>query len=324
MSRRYSKEDLEKAVSRSTNIAEVVRCLGLASSNHRSIKRKISRLGLNTSHFKPTDYLRGIRAWIEGRRKSDAEIFKEHSTADRGTVVRRYKAKTVYRCAKCGLQDLWQGEGLVLQLEHKNGVRDDHRLENLCWLCPNCHSQTTTFAGRKNRGTGKVRVSVSKPRPRKVDPEAVKLQFGLLGNFKAVGREFGISDNAVKKIVGDKTDREKQRQVVAARRKKWMDETAVCRCGNTKSLIMVHKKPGEKIPSNVWRLPDEARKTILAECAMLCRKCWQRRNVENGLIGTHGSNGYDYGCRCDICRKASNEEVNNWKRRRKAKLESAA
>jgi hypothetical protein len=36
----------------------------------------------------------------------------------------------------------------VLELEHCNGVRNDHRIGNLKFLCPNCHSQTETFRGR--------------------------------------------------------------------------------------------------------------------------------------------------------------------------------
>jgi 5-methylcytosine-specific restriction endonuclease McrA len=37
---------------------------------------------------------------------------------------------------------------LSLQLHHINGERHDNRLENLALLCPNCHSQTNTWAGR--------------------------------------------------------------------------------------------------------------------------------------------------------------------------------
>jgi DNA-binding CsgD family transcriptional regulator/5-methylcytosine-specific restriction endonuclease McrA len=53
-------------------------------------------------------------------------------------------------CETCGI-DAWLGRPLTLTLHHVNGDRNDHRLENLQLLCPNCHSQTDTFAGRNGR-----------------------------------------------------------------------------------------------------------------------------------------------------------------------------
>lgn len=51
------------------------------------------------------------------------------------------------RCRRCGLTE-WLGEPLSMALHHRNGDRHDNRLENLELLCPNCHAQTDTFAGR--------------------------------------------------------------------------------------------------------------------------------------------------------------------------------
>lgn len=50
-------------------------------------------------------------------------------------------------CEHCGLTE-WLGRPVSLALHHVNGDRIDNRLENLELLCPNCHSQTNTFAGR--------------------------------------------------------------------------------------------------------------------------------------------------------------------------------
>jgi 5-methylcytosine-specific restriction endonuclease McrA len=56
----------------------------------------------------------------------------------------------VNRCQTCGLTS-WLGQPLTMHLDHINGKRNDHRLENLRMLCPNCHSQTDTYGGRNRR-----------------------------------------------------------------------------------------------------------------------------------------------------------------------------
>ena len=53
-----------------------------------------------------------------------------------------------YECFVCGLKDKWNGHKISLHLDHINGINGDHRLENLRFLCPNCHSQTKNYTGR--------------------------------------------------------------------------------------------------------------------------------------------------------------------------------
>jgi DNA-binding CsgD family transcriptional regulator len=51
------------------------------------------------------------------------------------------------RCEVCDIED-WLGKPLSMQLHHRNGDGLDNRLENVEFLCPNCHSQTDTYGGR--------------------------------------------------------------------------------------------------------------------------------------------------------------------------------
>lgn len=77
------------------------------------------------------------------------DIFCENSKVNRNVAKKRIIKDSLieYKCAICGNKGEWNGKKLVLQLDHINGVHNDNRLENLRFLCPNCHSQTETFCG---------------------------------------------------------------------------------------------------------------------------------------------------------------------------------
>jgi len=125
-------------------------------------------------------------------------------------------------CSECGIRSIWNGKPLVLQLEHINGKSTDNRLENLCLLCPNCHSQTMTFAGRNckktpatycvdckskiNTGSQRCRICsgrVNSDKSRlqnKVRPSCEELKLLLWEKPTVqIATDFGVSDKAVEK-----------------------------------------------------------------------------------------------------------------------------
>lgn len=49
---------------------------------------------------------------------------------------------------QCNVGDSWNGIPIRNELDHIDGDRTNHKLENLRILCPNCHSQTNTFRAK--------------------------------------------------------------------------------------------------------------------------------------------------------------------------------
>ena len=86
------------------------------------------------------------------------EAFVKESKASNLAInnyLKNYKSWE-QKCSRCGLTE-WQGKPIPLELHHINGNNRDNRLENLEYLCLNCHAQTESFRGRNiNNGKKKV------------------------------------------------------------------------------------------------------------------------------------------------------------------------
>jgi hypothetical protein len=147
--------ELRAAVAESESLAGVMRRLGLPdnSTSRRTVKKYAATYGLTAAHFTGQGHYRGQPSY---NRKSADDILRRlepgASRTRRTQLHRALQEKGMpYVCEQCCTGDLWQGQRLVLEIDHINGDRLDNRIENLRYLCPSCHSQTRTFAGRDPR-----------------------------------------------------------------------------------------------------------------------------------------------------------------------------
>jgi hypothetical protein len=216
----------------SMSYAEALRRLGLraAGGNHATLKKYAASWGISVDHFDPHSTQRRGGPHAMKARPLD-EVLVEHSTYSRSQLKERLfrEGLKTRECELCGQGELWRGDRMALILDHINGVGDDNRLENLRIVCPNCAATFDTHCGRKNawlrvcircRAPYRPRSSAQRhcshdcglrassghgPRPatRKVTrPPYAQLQREIhaLG-WSAVGRRYGVSDNAVRKWV---------------------------------------------------------------------------------------------------------------------------
>lgn len=66
------------------------------------------------------------------------------------TLKRYLFEKRGEQCEECGQSNLWKGKPLTLQVDHVDGNSDNNDIGNLRILCPNCHTQTSTFGPKGN------------------------------------------------------------------------------------------------------------------------------------------------------------------------------
>ena len=84
-----------------------------------------------------------------------------------------------------------------MELDHINGVNNDNRLENLRFLCPNCHSQTSTY-GSKNKDVSIISYNIDEELK-----EKVRKSYERLRNIKKVVKDLDIKPKIIKEIINE-------------------------------------------------------------------------------------------------------------------------
>lgn len=239
----YTEQEARQAIAASKSWAESLRRLGLCTTGGawRILKKYAEIWDISTAHFDPR--ARCVER-LKRRRRPLSEVLVEESDYPRKDVKRRLLAEGLKEphCEMCGQGEIWRGKPMSMILDHINGVRNDHRLENLRMVCPNCAATLDTHCGRRNRierakrrclrcettfvpgnarqrycsracgvrwdrsGSGRKRPGargVPAPKARKTDrpPYEQLMEEIEATSYLAVGRKYGVSDNAVRKWV---------------------------------------------------------------------------------------------------------------------------
>ena len=211
-----SKEDFQKIINASKCIADVCSNLGLRrdGGNYTTIQKRIKEENINTSTL--TNGRISKPKWVYvnkndflNRLTIGAELFSDW-------VKKKLLEFDIlpYKCSKCKLEGLWNDVPLSLHLDHKNGNSTDWRLENIRFLCPNCHSQTETYGGKKQKiryycnickketaGYTNHCFSCGNEMKRKVlRPSKEKLiELFETTPITNIGKKYSVSDNAIRK-----------------------------------------------------------------------------------------------------------------------------
>jgi len=147
-------------------------------------KKKISKSLEGTTFVPSPDHLAKLK---EGHEKWKSEQLQKMLNCDFESLGYDTQRKRIIieqnnSCNRCGLSE-WQGEPIPLEIDHKDGINNNHIRDNMEALCPNCHALTDTWRGR-NRSDKKIMF---------VSDEELVEEFLKCGNIRQALLNVGMS-----------------------------------------------------------------------------------------------------------------------------------
>ena len=193
-------------------------------TNKKTIIKRIEILSLDISHLpKGQNWAKGIKIDSNIKKYSNNEVFSENCPLKCMRDVKKRLLNDLRWepiCSVCKLKE-WLGNLIPLELDHINGNRKDNRLQNLRFLCCNCHAFTDTYKGKNVKNsqppiksvcidcnlkisTGSTRCkSCCQSYLRKVKrPSYTQLLDDKSSMpITKIGEKYGVSDNSIRKWI---------------------------------------------------------------------------------------------------------------------------
>lgn len=219
-----NKDVLQSIISKSSSYSEVLRAfdLRIAGCNLRTLKKIINSHSLDVAGLADRRRLAYLERNISNSRKSSDsydDVKNRNFSSVRNYIIKNKLLEYKCQVQECGNVGIHCGKPLTLELDHIDGCRGNNELENLRFLCPSCHSQTETFAGKSrikkivkfckcgtklskdnlsgncSRCASAIRSTALKFEVSKEELTSLVTEHSLL----KIGEMFGVSDNAVRK-----------------------------------------------------------------------------------------------------------------------------
>ena len=115
----------------------------------RYVAKRIEKLGLNIDHI--NDVISADKVFVVDSKHPHRGEIKKKLIRDFNRPYICAECKNEHFTTNCDGVLMWNNKEIHLELEHKNGINNDNRPENLEFLCPSCHSQTSTYKGKNNK-----------------------------------------------------------------------------------------------------------------------------------------------------------------------------
>lgn len=211
----YTPTELQNLLDTSNGYCDLLRKIGLNGhgANPDTLKKIIKEYNLDTTQNsinRSNLYRKNAKeTHLKIKYKLQDILDGKYPNYQSGKLLKRLVDENMkeYKCEICGITE-WNKKHISLVLHHKDGNHSNNDINNLQVLCPNCHSQTDTYAGKSSRKNKqeinkkkddvKTKTKTKEIKLPPVSREDLKLKIRKYP-FTYIAKEYSVTDNAIKK-----------------------------------------------------------------------------------------------------------------------------